>query len=294
MININNKFRKFIKNTPFLNKICYFFWNFFFDKSQGKTSLNILHTFPIFMPYSSGNYKDRASLTIQSINQIFPNLHALVSLTGSTSLKIINISFFQQSEIQKKSAQVLKSAFDKYGSDKSNYHNYHYLYGSILSDNANIENIFEVGLGSNNTDVVSNMGVYGKPGASLRSFQEFCPNANIFGGDIDKRVLFSEDRIKTFYVDQTKSSTFDEILPFIPNNFDLVIDDGLHSPDANVATLEFGLKIIKKGGWVVIEDIDEDAIVLWQVVSTLLPSDQYNKFLIKAEGAIVFAVQKIK
>ena len=31
-------------------------------------------------------------------------------------------------------------------------------------------------------------------------------------------------------------------------NFDLVIDDGLHSPDANIATLEFGLKILKVGG----------------------------------------------
>ena len=55
-------------------------------------------------------------------------------------------------------------------------------------------NIFEVGLGTNNVDVPSNMGKDGKPGASLRAWRDYFPNA-----DIDTRILFKEDKIQTFY-----------------------------------------------------------------------------------------------
>ena len=70
-------------------------------------------------------------------------------------------------------------------------------------DKNNNLNIFELGLGTNNTDVAYNMGPSGRPGASLKSWKEFLPNSMIYGADIDKIVLFNEDRIKTFYCDQT-------------------------------------------------------------------------------------------
>ena len=79
-------------------------------------------------------------------------------------------------------------------------------------DKNNIRNIFEIGLGTNYKNIVSNMGINGKPGASLRAFRDYCPNASVFGADIDKRILFEEERIKTFYVDQTDPVTFDPIL----------------------------------------------------------------------------------
>ena len=47
----------------------------------------------------------------------------------------------------------------------------------------------------------------GKPGASLRVWRDFFPNAKIYGGDIDKETLFIEDRISTYYVDQFENST---------------------------------------------------------------------------------------
>lgn len=136
------------------------------------------------------------------------------------------------------------------------------------------------------------MGVKGKPGASLRAFRDFCPNALIFGADIDKRILFQEKRIKTFFVDQTNPSTFNSILEKIPHNFDLVIDDGLHSPNANIASLEFALKIIKVGGWVVLEDISNEAISVWQTVSALL-NDSYEPHIFYSDWTIVFAIKRL-
>ncbi|MDB9839765.1 hypothetical protein OAC57_05685 [Planktomarina temperata] len=67
--------------------------------------------------------------------------------------------------------------------------------------------IFEIGLGTNNVDIVSAMGTEGKPGASPRAFRDFWPEAQLIGADFDARILFSEDRIETYFVDQTKPKT---------------------------------------------------------------------------------------
>jgi hypothetical protein len=134
------------------------------------------------------------------------------------------------------------------------------------------------------------MGDSGKPGASLRAFRDFLPNAQIYGADVDRRILFQEDRIRTFFVDQTDIQSFGE-LARLNATFDLIIDDGLHSPNANIAVLLFGLRKIIPGGWLVVEDIDDAARPVWQVFSSLLPTG-YKSYLIDAKNALVFAVQR--
>jgi len=260
--------------------------------NRNATMLSVPSEFPLYRPYSAGAYRDRAALTIQAINQVFPSLSSLAKDINGEILEVIDIATAAKTDAEKASVEKLKAHLEFHGSDKTNRHNYHHLYGSILSDQANIKNIFEIGLGTNNTDVVSNMGANGKPGASLRAFRDHCPNARIFGADIDKRILFKEERIETFFVDQTDSATFVSLASKIPNDFDLVIDDGLHSPHANVESLRFGLSIIKKGGWMIIEDIRPDALPLWQVVGALLPS-KYRPYIFNASGAIVFAVHYV-
>lgn len=263
------------------------------DPNSGAMRLNILKTFPLYRPNSSGTFKDRASLTIQTINQIFPCLSSLLKSLNRKLLPVDDITTFPKTDKDHISVNELKKLFDFYGSDKANYHSYHFLFGTILRDKEDIKFIFEIGLGTNHTDVVSNMNWWGKPGASLRAFRDYCVNAEIYGGDIDKRILFKDNRIQTFFIDQTNPATFDDLLTKIPTGFDLVIDDGLHSPDANINSLRFGLEIVKKGGWVVIEDIGNDAISLWQVVAALLPQ-QYKPYLFKdAERSIVFAVKRL-
>jgi hypothetical protein len=53
------------------------------------------------------------------------------------------------------------------------------------------------------------------------------------GADIDRNVLFEEDRIKTGYMDQTKP---EDIRAFFDQtgvmSFDLMVDDGLHTFDS--------------------------------------------------------------
>ena len=107
----------------------------------------------------------------------------------------------------------LCNIMSKYGSDKGQGpHNYTIYYDEIFKSMRNKSlSLFELGLGTNNLDVKSNMGPNGKPGASLRGWKEYFINSKIYGADIDKRILFEEDDIKTFHCDQTNKSSIDEM-----------------------------------------------------------------------------------
>ena len=157
------------------------------------------------------------------------------------------------------------------GSDKGNKeltrHNYTPFYYSIFKDiKDNNLRIFELGLGTNNTSFDSNMGPDGIPGASLYGWSEFFPNSMIFGADIDKGILFQEKNIKTFYCDQTKpeiiKSMWDE--PVLSDNFDIIIDDGLHTFAANVTFFENSIHKLNAGGYYIIEDILNDNVSLFK------------------------------
>ena len=148
----------------------------------------------------------------------------------------------------------------EFGSDKSTYHSYTDIYEEkfLPIKNENIF-IFELGLGTNNIDVPSNMGPSGKPGASLRGWREYFPNGMIYGADIDKRILFSEEKIETFYVDQANTIDIEnlwnnEVLKNI--TFDIIIDDGVHQPDPSFIFLEHSIHKLKSGGYYFIEDIN--------------------------------------
>jgi len=276
---------KFLKYFSFIKSI-----NTYFKKSW----LNILDTFPIYLPNNGGKYHARAKLTIHSINNVFPLINSLGIYINNKKPIIEDVQQLTDDNISKNAAIALKQVLDSYKSDKANNHNYHILYANILKRPLEVKNIFEIGIGSHNEDFTSNMVnvVDHSPGASLRAFHDYCPNANIYGADLDKEILIKEDRIKTFYVDQTIPNTFDPIINSVPNSFDLVIDDGLHSPAANIASLEFGLKIIKVGGWVVIEDIDEASLSIWKVVYDLFLND-YEPHIFSARGGFLFAVKRL-
>lgn len=258
------------------------------DGLAGTTRVPVLRSFPSFIPYSAGTYAERAPLTLQAINDIFPALESLACCIGRDIIaEDIRTAAFSPNATYV--VEELGSLFDRHGSDKTK-HGYHLLYGSILKKDA--RKILEVGIGTNNTDVVSNMGYLGKPGASLRAFRDFCPNASVHGADVDRRVLFIEERIQTHYVDQTDPRSFEALKAELEGGFDLVIDDGLHSPHANVRTLEFGLSLIRPRGWVVIEDIGPPALPVWKAVAAMLP-EQFACRLFKAEQSFVLAVQKL-
>lgn len=111
--------------------------------------------------------------------------------------KIIKIKtdIYHNSDINTIDNTILKSLFNKYGSDKSE--NYAVIYTKLLEKYKNLEiRLLEIGLGTNNPLLISTMGnnsVY-KCGSSLRAFRDYLQNAHIFGADIDKECLFTEEK----------------------------------------------------------------------------------------------------
>ena len=132
----------------------------------------------------------------------------------------------------------------------------------------------------------------GNPGASLYAFSDAYPNSKIIGCDVDKRVLFDEKNIVTYFLDQNDFKTY-EILSIYKNNIDYLIDDCLHSQSANLNTLLFSLENLSKGGILFIEDIPEYALNVWQVVSNSISSD-FKFEMIKCKIAYCGVLEKLK
>ena len=188
---------------------------------------------------------------------------------------------------------LLKDLFIYYGSDKATIHNYHIIYYDILKDKLNKKiNILEIGIGTNNINILSNMGKNGKPGASLRAFRDFLPNANVYGADIDRKILFTEERINTFYIDQTDIDILNLVKSELINiKFDLIIDDGLHNTEANLNSILFSLDLLSSKGIIIIEDIDENDLVYYQIIAAFLNDICKMKF-IKAKEGCLFIIEK--
>ena len=156
----------------------------------------------------------------------------------------------------------------RYGSDKgAGRHNYTTVYHRLLGNlREQPINLFELGIGTNNPNLASTMGEAGKPGASLRGWAEFFRSGRIFGADIDEAILFSEDRIETFQCDQLRRNSIESMWahPTLKREFDVVIEDGLHTFEANVSFLENSLHKVRKGGYYIVEDVRADDLPRWR------------------------------
>jgi len=73
--------------------------------------------------------------------------------------------------------------------------------------------------------------------------------------------------------------------------FDLIIDDGLHSPDANISTLISAMGWCTTGGFIVIEDIARSSRSIWVVVQALLEESGIRAQLIAGTNADIFIIE---
>jgi hypothetical protein len=164
----------------------------------------------------------------------------------------------------------LASLCDKYGSDKGEIissghpypwpsHTYSDYYKRLWGHcREKVRKVFECGLGTNNPNLPSSMGKLGKPGASLRVWRDYFPNAQIYGADIDRDILFAEDRIRSFYIDQLSPEAVNQCWSEIgEENFDFIIDDGLHTFEAGSCLFTHSIRRLSREGIYIIEDVNE-------------------------------------
>jgi hypothetical protein len=160
--------------------------------------------------------------------------------------------------------------FDEIGSDKGvGWHQYSRFYNELfLVAKYEDFNFFELGLGTNDTSIESNMGSGGNPGASLFIWKIFFRRANIYGADIDRKILFQEPRIRTFYCDQTNVQDISDLWhsPELEDKkFGIMIDDGLHTFEAGKIFFENSIHKLLPGGVYIIEDIADSNVGQFRV-----------------------------
>ena len=142
-------------------------------------------------------------------------------------------------------------------SNKRSFHFYSSFYHEYFNnDKENIKLIFECGIGSSNKNIKSNIFGKNSPGASLKVLKNYFSNAEIYGGDIDKKTFFTENRINTLYVDQLNTDSILDMWAKIgKRDFDLIIDDGMHTLDASYNFFKYSFENLKYDGLYIIEDV---------------------------------------
>lgn len=185
--------------------------------------------------------------------------------------------------------QLLGQQLNRFRSDKAVfYQHYHHVYAGLIEDLGGRQKplrYLEIGMGTNNSKLVSTMGAGGSPGASLRAFSEYLPNSQIYGADVDRDILFQNEemRIQTTYIDGFNISTYDDMYErFGSSKFDLIIDDAAHAVASDLNTLIFALGHVNVPGFIVIEDVNLKFFPSFRVVNYLLRTRVNDDIVVKS------------
>ena len=157
----------------------------------------------------------------------------------------------------------------KYGTDKSSdHHNYLNFYERFFT------NIREKPL------KFLEVGVF--RGASLKTWKEYFPNANIVGADIDNNSLtYKDDRIEISILDQSNLQDLVN-LGVQHGPFDVILEDGSHQWEHQIITLKTLFPFLKNGGYYIIEDLQTnfgDLTEKYKGVSTISCVDYLKKLV---------------
>lgn len=138
----------------------------------------------------------------------------------------------------------------RYKSDKCpqrGKHTYTPFYYHLFKDKRNvIKKVLEIGIGR---------------GGSLLMWQDFFPQAQIYGVDYRPDLLLNRDRIKSFLIDQRRKEHLRQLIEHTGPGIDLVVDDGSHRPRDQVFTCLTLMPLLNKDVTYIIEDVADPAIV---------------------------------
>ncbi len=178
---------------------------------------------------------------------------------------------------KKNKKNLLADLCDRYGSDKGSIktsghlypwapHSYTDFYSMLFSHcRLHVKKVFECGLGTNDESIAPVKGLRRMPGASHRVWRDYFPNAEVIGADIDKKILFEEERIKTYYMDQTDPAAIQAFWRTVGlSDFDFMLDDGLHTFKAGSCLFENSISKLSESGIYIIEDVTTEDLLRYK------------------------------
>jgi len=133
--------------------------------------------------------------------------------------------------------------------DKGSVHTYTGMYEGIMSQYKNKDcSLLEIG-------------VYN--GGSALLWSKYLPNAKLFFTDINDIVnpvvfdMIGRDRYQFYVGDAYSDDLLNSIRNGSPEGFDVIIDDGPHTLQSMIEFIRRYLPIVKKGGYLIIEDVQD-------------------------------------
>ena|SRR3990167_593412 len=142
----------------------------------------------------------------------------------------------------------------KYSCDKYYAHSYidSGFYEELFSGRS-VKRLLEIGIGYE--ELMAPLVPKYIHGASLRMWEEYLPDAEIFACDIRTDVLINEGNIRSVVCDQYDARQLQWMAEYFGGNFDVIIDDGCHHTLAQVISF-FALRpYLAADGIYVIEDV---------------------------------------
>lgn len=139
--------------------------------------------------------------------------------------------------------ESLDSLAHRFGTDKrSGHHGYTTHYDRVFgSKREQVRKVVEIGVNY---------------GSSLRMWEQYFPNAQIFGIDNNPGCLqYQSERVKVLIADQSSETDLKKVLEETGQDLDIVVDDGGHFMSQQITSFRFLFPAMRSGGFYVIEDL---------------------------------------
>lgn len=148
----------------------------------------------------------------------------------------------------------METIVDNTLTDKNNEHSYLPVYESLFSPfRDTCKNILEVGVFD---------------GGSIKLWEDYFPNATVYGFDLDLRRNKFIPRTSRVHILEADAYSPSLVRKFEPETFDAVIDDGWHTLDSMCLFAALYNNIVRPGGYLIVEDLQHPS---W--------GDEIKKFL---------------
>jgi hypothetical protein len=183
------------------------------------------------IPYWANYYKN---LEEKDIREII-NVNDIFSIYKFSINNLTHDLYFWG--IKKDIHNELNNIALKCNTDKSsNYHNYTKVYNNLFKNiKDDIKCLLEIGIYAGN---------------SLRMWKQYFKNAKIYGIDIDPNCQINEYDIISILGNAADKT----IINLIPNNIDIIIDNGTHISEDQITSFNLLFPKLKFGGIYIVED----------------------------------------
>lgn len=103
-------------------------------------------------------------------------------------------------------------------------------------------------------------------GASLALWEDYFPEARIYGIDIEDASALNRERVTTFVADQSNRQQLEAFIRAHGGEFDFILDDGGHTMEMQQISLGYLFPHVKPGGYYIVEDVHTSLRKIWGAV----------------------------